>query len=202
MRARAFVGAALVCAASAPAARAAEAPDAAEAPPWRPSKRPWLQVIATGFFGDGLRFNNPYRLSSVLGSQAESLSRTAAYVDFGLGVTFGDPGGLQHGGALRASIAVEGVQQGVIVPAYLGWYRFKPAAIYLRAGLPIVTGPQPTWGLEAGLGGVWFVRAGIGLALEVVGDVFYGAGTREKAVTSYPVLSGQAGLVVAWEVLP
>ena len=130
------------------------------------------------------------------------MSRTAAYADFGLGVTFGRALGLQHGGTVRVSVALEGVQQAAIVPAYLGWYRWKPVAAYVRAGVPIVTGPQATWGLEAGLGGVWFVRAGIGIALELVGDVFYGAGTREKAVTTYPVLSGQAGLVLAYEVLP
>lgn len=166
------------------------------------SGRPWFQLVATAFAGDGLRFNNPYRLATVLGPSAESVSRTAAYVDFGLGVTFGDALGLQHGGTLRVSVALEGVQQAVLVPAYVAWYRWRPFAAYVRAGPSIVTGPQPTWGLETGLGGVWFVRAGIGLALEVVGDVFYGAGTREKAIASYPVLSGQAGLVIAYEVLP
>lgn len=175
--------------------------DGTAGPP-APSGRPWFQLVATAFAGDGLRFNNPYRLATVLGSSAESVSRTAAYADFGLAVTFGDALGLQHGGTLRISVALEGVQQAVLVPAYLGWYRWRPLAAYVRAGPSIVTGPQTTWGLETGLGGVWFVRAGIGLALEVVGDVFYGAGTRDKAVTSYPVLSGQVGLVVAYEVLP
>jgi len=186
-------------------ARAAEGDtDDTAAPRGAPkaSGRPWFQLVATGFVGDGLRFNNPYRLSTVLGSRAESVSRTAAYADFGLGVTFGNALGLQHGATVRVSVALEGVQQAVLVPAYLGWYRWRPFAAYVRAGVPIVTGPQPTWGLEGGLGGVWFVRAGIGIALEIVGDVFYGEGTRDKAITSYPVLSGQAGLVIAYEVLP
>lgn len=169
---------------------------------WKPSTRPYFQVIATTLVGDGLRFNNPYRLATPLGSSAESLSRTAAYVDVGLAATMGNPTGLQHGISLRLSLALEGVQQGVFVPSYLGWYRKKAWAVYGRAGIPIVSGPQPTWGIEAALGGAWFARAGIGLALELVGDVFYGAGTREKNIVSYPVLSAQAGLIVAYEVLP
>ena len=56
--------------------------------------------------------------------------------------------------------------------------------------------------LEAGVGATWFFLGGFGVAAEMVGDVFYGAGTREKATTTYPVLSGQLGFVVAYEVLP
>jgi len=168
---------------------------------FHPPTRPYFQVLATTLVGDGLRFNNPYRLATPLGSTAESVSRTSSYVDLGLAATMGNPDGLQHGVSLRLSIALEGVQQGVFVPGYLGWYRKKSWAAFGRAGVPIVF-PQPTWGLEASIGGAWFVRAGIGLALEVVGDVFYGAGTREKNVVSYPTLSAQAGLIVAYEVLP
>jgi hypothetical protein len=169
---------------------------------WQPSKRPYFQLLGTTLVGDGLRFNNPYRLATPLGSTAQSVSRTAAYVDFGLGVTLGDPRGLQHGTALRLTLALEGVEQTVVTPSYLGLYRRGALAAWARVGIPIVTLPQATWGFEAALGGAWFVRAGIGFAAEVVGDVFYGAGTRERAITSYPVLSGQAGLIVAYEVLP
>jgi len=49
---------------------------------------------------------------------------------------------------------------------------------------------------------VWFVRAGVGLAAELVGDVFYGAGTREVATPAYPVLSAQGGLWLSWEAMP
>ena len=168
---------------------------------WQPSKRPYFQILATTLVGDGLRFNNPYRLATPLGSTAESVSRTSSYVDLGLAATMGNPEGLQHGLALRLSLALEGVQQGVFVPGYIGWYRKKSFAAFARAGVPIVF-PNPTWGLEASIGGAWFARAGIGVVLEMVGDVFYGAGTREKNVVSYPTLSAQAGLVIAYEVLP
>lgn len=172
-----------------------------EPDPFR-TKPGYVQMFATTFVGEGLRFNNPYRLSTPLGSDAESLSLTAPYVDIGIAATFGNPLGLQHGGALRTTAALQGVGQVVMTPSYLAWRRWRSLALYGRAGIPIVATPDLTWGLEAGVGGTWFFIGGIGLAAEVVGDVFYGAGTAEKATVTYPVLSGQLGLVVAYEVLP
>jgi len=61
--------------------------------------------------------------------------------------------------------------------------------------------PDTTWGLEAAAGGIWFARAGVGVAAELVGDLFYGAGTREVAHPAYPILSAQAGLWLSWEAL-
>jgi hypothetical protein len=176
--------------------------EAAEGDPWPADRGPWAGLFATAFVGDGLRFNNPYRLATVLGSQAQSLSRTAAYTDVGVAIALGDPANLAHGIALRVSAALEGVPQAVMTPAYLVLRRWGPWAAYARAGLPLVLTPDPTWGLEAGAGGVWFARAGLGLALELVGDVFYGAGTREVATPAYPVLSAQGGLFVSWEAMP
>jgi hypothetical protein len=165
-------------------------------------RSPWAGFFATAFVGDGLRFNNPYRLSTVLGTQAQSLSRTAAYADVGITMALGDPTQLAHGIALRVTAAVEGVPQAVMTPAYLVLRRWGPWGAYARAGVPIVLTPSTTWGLECGAGGIWFARAGIGLAVEVVGDVFYGAGTREAATPAYPVLSAQGGLLLSWEAMP
>ena len=162
----------------------------------------YVQIFFTTFFGDGLRFNNPYRLSTPLGSDAESVSRTAPYIDIGLGATFGNPLGFQHGATLRTSAALSGVGQVVMTPSYLGYRRWSLLALYGRAGTPIVVTPDATWGLEAGLGATWYFLGGVGIAAEMVGDVFYGAGTRDKATVTYPVLSGQLGFVVAYEVLP
>ena len=173
-----------------------------DAPPVLATKSGYAQLFATVFVGDGLRFNNPYRLATPLGSTAESVSRTAAYTDVGLAATLGAPAGLQHGLVLRMSFAVEGVRQAVITPAYLAWHRWTSWAVYGRAGLPLVLSPDATWGLEVGGGAVFFPRAGLGLAAELVGDVFYGAGTREVATPAYPIVSGQLGVVVAYEVLP
>ena len=162
----------------------------------------YVQAQASVFLGDGIRFNNPYRLATPLGSDAESVSRTAAYLDIGFTGLLGDPLGLQHGITLRTSIAVEGVRQQVLTPGYVLWRRWRALAAYGRAGIPVVLAPQPTWGLEVAAGGALFVRGGIGLAGELVGGVIYGAGTRDKAVTTYPIVSAQLGLIFALEVLP
>ncbi|MDB4939250.1 MAG: hypothetical protein JWP87_6222 [Labilithrix sp.] len=172
-----------------------------EPDPFR-TKPGYVQLFVTSFLGDGLRFNNPYRLSTPLGGDAESVSRTAPYIDIGLGATFGNPLGLQHGGTLRTSAAVSGVGQIVMTPSYLAWRRWSAIALSGRAGIPLVVTPDVTWGLEAAAGATWFFLGGFGLAAEIVGDVYYGAGTREKSTVTYPVLSGQLGFVAAYEVLP
>jgi hypothetical protein len=175
---------------------------AAEDAPPSQTKAGYLALFATGFVGDGLRFNNPYRLATPLGSDAQSISRTAAYTDFGLALTAGAPAGFQHGISLRATFALEGVNQAVMTPSYLLWRRWQAWAAYGRLGTPVVLSPDVTFGGEAGIGGVWFVRGGIGLTAELVGDIFYGAGTPDVATPAYPVLSGQLGITLAYEVLP
>ena len=81
----------------------AEKPKAETAP--LATKPGYVQLFFTSFFGEGLRFNNPYRLATPLGGDAESVSRTAPYVDIGFAATFGHPLGLQHGAALRTTVA-------------------------------------------------------------------------------------------------
>ncbi len=161
-----------------------------------------VELMVTSFVGDGLRFNNPYRLATPLGASAESVSRTATYGDFGFAVVGGDPSGIRSGAALRLSMAIEGVPQSVMTPSYLAWRRWRHWAAYGRVGTPLVLTPSLTWGLEASAGAVWLVRGGIGIATELVGDLFYGAGTREAATPAYPVLSAQLGLILDYEVLP
>jgi hypothetical protein len=180
--------------------RGARAADESHAPPGQ--KSGWVDLFATAFVGDGLRFNNPYRLATVLGSQAQSLSRTAAYTDLGGALLIGDPTFLAHGLVLRASLALEGVRQAVLAPSYMVLHRWTSWSVYGRAGAPIVLTPSRTFGVEGGAGAVFFVRAGLGVAAELVGDVFYGAGTREVATPAYPVLSAQAGLWLSWEAMP
>ena len=161
-----------------------------------------LTVHAAAFFGDGLRFNDPFRLATVLGSSAEEVSRTSSYVDLAASITLGDPRKFQPGFSLHVSLALEGVQQTTVAPTFVVYRRFRDLAAYARAGFSIVATPETTWGMEGALGGIWFVRGGIGLVAEIVGDLFYGAGTREVSAAAYPVLSGQIGLTVAWEVIP
>lgn len=166
------------------------------------TKPGYTQLFATVMGGTGLRFNNPYRLSTPLGSDAESVSRTAAYIDIGLAMTLGSPLGFQHGASLRTTAAVEGVGQVVMTPSYFGWRRWRSLAAFARAGIPCVLTPDVTWGLEAAGGGAWFFLGGFGVVAEMVGTLFYGAGTAESAVVTYPVLSGQLGLITTYEILP
>jgi hypothetical protein len=160
------------------------------------------QLFGSVMLGDGLRFNNPYRLRTPLGADAESVARTAAYVDLGLGVTLGNPLGFQHGASFRTSVAIEGLGQSVITPSYLLWRRKGALAAYGRAGVAVVVTPDVTWGFEGAAGGAWFLLGGIGVAAEVVGNVFYGTGTRDVAIAAYPMLAGQIGLLGTYEVLP
>src|SRR5262245_46083920 len=67
------------------------------------TKSGYTQIFATVMGGTGLRFNNPYRLSTPLGDDAEYVSRTAAYIDIGLAMTLGSPLGFQHGATLRTT---------------------------------------------------------------------------------------------------
>lgn len=171
-------------------------------PPFTKAHRSPFAIQVTAFAGDGVRFNNPYRLSTVLGSDAESVSRTAAYVDFGAAALFGDPRAFMHGIAIRTSVAVEGVQQTVLTPSYQLFRRFGPAAAWARLGTPILLSVAPSWGLEGALGGALFVRAGFGVTAELVFDTIFGVGTRESRITTYPIASAQLGFVFHYEVLP
>lgn len=182
-------------------------PDTTSRPP--PSVDPFADkpglvgLMGTALVGTGLRFNNPYRLATPLGADAESVSRTSSFVDLGIGVTlFGRALGLRHGPALRATFALEGISQAVLTPSYFVTKRKGALAAWGRAGLPIVVTPDVTWGFEAAVGGAYYMLGGIGIAGEVVGDVFYGAGTAEVATATYPVLSAQLGLIVSYEALP
>jgi len=191
-----------VTAATAGVARAEDAPPAepSHAPTTR--KSGWVDLFFTTDLGDGLRFENPYRLATVLGANAESLSRTAAYADVGVAMAFGDPATLAHGVALRTTVALEGVEQAIFTPTYLALHRSGPWGFYGRAGPSIVLTPDTTWGLEGSAGALWFPRAGIGLTAELVGDLYWGAGTNEVEVATYPVLSAQGGLWLSWEAMP
>jgi hypothetical protein len=166
------------------------------------TKAGYAQLFATVMGGTGLRFNNPYRLATPLGDDAESVSRTASYVDLGLAMTLGNPLGLQHGAALRTSVAIEGIGQVVTTPSYFAWRRWRAWAAYARAGIPFVVTPEPTWGFEGAVGGAWFFLGGVGLDAEIIGDVIYGQGTRDVRTATYPILSAQLGFVFAYEILP
>jgi hypothetical protein len=153
--------------------------------------------------GDGLRFNNPYRLSTPLGKTPESLSLTAAYYDLGLGVVRGPPDGLGHGAVLHLSIAAQGIPQEVLSLSYIALERIGNGRTMLfgRAGIPIILQPDLGGGIEAAFGAAFMISAGLGVQSELVGSLYYGAGTLDHSVTTIPVLSGELGLFVDYEVL-
>jgi hypothetical protein len=198
MRRAAFLGAFVAAAGFSALANA----DAEESHAPTTTRGGWVGFSATSFVGDGLRFNNPYRLSTVLGSNAGSLSRTAVYADIGAAMFLGDPSALAHGLALRMSFALEGVPQAVLTPSYVVLHRWNAWGAYGRLGPSIVLTPDTTWGGEASAGGLWSPVAGAAIAAELVGDIYYGAGTRDIEVATYPVLSAQVGLWLSWEALP
>jgi hypothetical protein len=161
-----------------------------------------LRLFGSVEFGRGLRFNNPFRLATELGETARSVSLTAAYADLGLGLVYGPPDGLQHGGALHASFALAGTSQATLTPAYALAYRGpQPFLAYGRVGPSFILTPDPTVGAEVAVGFAWFLTGSLAIAGEVVFDLYYGAGTYDVGIASYPILSGQLGLLVDHEFL-
>jgi hypothetical protein len=154
-------------------------------------------------FGDGLRFNNPYRLATPLGKSPESLSLTAAYFDLGLGAVRGPPDGLAHGAVVHLSIAAQGIAQEVLSLSYIALERVGTGRTILfgRFGVPVILQPDLSGGLETALGSAFMLTAGIGLQGELVGSVYYGAGTPDRSVTTIPVLSAEVGVFFDYEVL-
>jgi hypothetical protein len=74
--------------------------------------------------------------------------------------------------------------------------------VYGRVGPSLLLSPDANLGGELGAGGAYFVTGGLGINLEMVGNLFYGAGTYEAKYTVIPVLSLQGGLILDYEVLP
>lgn len=163
----------------------------------------YVQLFADVGAGKALRFNNPFRLQTQLGESAQSLSATATTLELKLGAVVGDPFGWHHGLSIAVAVAVEGVPQQVVSPAYqfavpLGtqlWWRG-------HVGPAIVTQPDTNVGLEAGLQLLGLVRAGIAPYLGVVYAQYWGAATDQTQASVIPILGAQAGVSVIYEVLP
>ncbi|WP_437538694.1 hypothetical protein WME79_22050 [Sorangium sp. So ce726] len=180
--------------------------DSAELDAYRALARPpgtAGRVVSTVAMGKGIRFNNPYRLQTQLGETAESLSLTAGYLDLGVALALGPADGVQHGGALRFSVAVGGVPQESLTPSYFVAYRGLTRVLgYGRLGAAILIEPDVNVGGELALGLGYSLLAGVALSGEIVGDLFYGAATYDAAYTVYPVVSAQLGLMIDHELLP
>jgi hypothetical protein len=153
--------------------------------------------------GKGVRFNNPFRLQTQLGSTAESLSLSAAYLDLRAMAQTGNPFGWHYGVAVSASLAVEGISQQVITGSFATG---RPLSDYFwlngSLGCPLILGPDLNAGLELGVEASYWPRAGWGMYLGGVWDQFWGAATDESEAVSIPIVALQAGISVRYEVLP
>jgi hypothetical protein len=153
--------------------------------------------------GRGIRFDNPYRLQTELGHDAQSLSLTATYLDVSLAALLAGGEHLFHGVTVHGSFALDGITQEVITPSYLFLLRPAPRwALLGRAGLPIVVEPDANVGLELAGGGVFYVTAGLGITASLVGSLFFSAATLDSSRPAIPILSMEVGAVYDYEVLP
>lgn len=163
----------------------------------------YIHLFGTLSFGDGLRFNNPYRLSHELGDDAESVSLTAPYVDISAAMLLGPPDSVQNGAALHVGSSLSGPGQTYLSLSYLVGYRSdKPYMVYGRIGPDVILSPDANVGGELAGSFSYFFTGALGLTSELAFDLFYGASTLDKKFTVYPVLSLQLGLVFDFEVLP
>jgi len=163
----------------------------------------YINLFSSLSVGKGLRFNNPYRLSTEIGADAKSVSATAAYVDFAANMTFGAPRGFQDGLSIHIGGAVEGVPQTYL--SFSDVLVFKHDASWMahaRVGPALLLTPDFNVGAEVAGGFSYFFTGAIGLTSELAVDVFYGAATLDKTFTTIPTLSGQLGIIVDFEVLP
>jgi len=184
-------------------ASVAVADDATKSVSPEPKPGVYAQLFGTMSFGKGLRFNNPYRLATELGQDAQSLSLTSAYVDFGANASFGPPRGFQHGVSLHAGVSMEGVRQGYLSGSYeLVFRRYAPWMVHARLGPSVLVSPDVNVGGELAAGFSGFVTGGLGFTSELAFDLFYGAATLDRKVTTIPVLSLQIGVIADFEVLP
>jgi hypothetical protein len=90
-----------------------------------------------------------------------------------------------------------------LVPAYqLSYHGPRPFLAYGRLGPAIAVAPDATLGGEIAAGFGWFLTGHLAIAGEIDFDAWWGAGTHHVAVATYPVLAGQLGLLVDYEILP
>jgi hypothetical protein len=183
-----------------------------EAPPSVPSEAPaqastllppasgYVRLQGTLLAGGGVRFNNPYRLRTFLGDGAASVSATAPYLDVGAAFAFGSPGRPQHGAAVRTSISLVGVPQVAVSVSYQLLYEPSPRWLVSgRAGLSVLAIPDANLGAEVAAGLGFRASAHLGLLVEAVGNLYYGASTLDVLYPVYPIASLQAGVLIDWE---
>lgn len=172
----------------------ATSPRVADSQEWTKEAQP-IRWQAGAAVGKGLRFNNPYRLPTPLGSTARSLSLAAAYGEFSAAALWPGGFGERQGARLSLGLALEGIGQWVAAASYVALFELsRDWELVARAGVPVVVAPDVSLGGEAALGLRISVSDGLKLESELVGDLFGGAATAQRAVTFYPLLSFQMGI--------
>jgi hypothetical protein len=163
----------------------------------------YARAFGTFSVGKGVRFSNPYRLSTVLGEDAQSASLTSTYLDIAGTMAFGSPNGIQQGASIHVGSSVDGVLQPFITPSYVVVYRAdEPWMAYGRLGPVILLSPDANVGGEIAGSFSWFFLSGLGVTSEVAFDLFYGAATLTEQYSVIPILSFQLGIIVDYEFLP
>ncbi|MCA9582225.1 MAG: hypothetical protein KC416_10560 [Myxococcales bacterium] len=95
-------------------------------------------------------------------------------------------------------IGVDAFQQAVLAPTYLSRIGFTEDILgTVKVAVPWVVSPRTNVGLELALGGVWMALAGFGPYVELGFSTFLGG---EQSV--HPLLTGEIGVVIDYEVLP
>lgn len=192
----------VVLAALALAPRASSADEPARVGP--PARGYYANALATVAVGQSLRFNNPYRLSTPLGSTARSVFSSPRRTSTSAArCSWARRPGCSTACRCASTTALSGVPQDVFTPSYIALYRAGPAVMpYARAGTPFVLEPNPNMGGELAAGVVYLFTGGLGLTAELGASAFYGAATREVSATFIPLVFGQLGVAGNLEVLP
>jgi hypothetical protein len=181
---------------------AADAAGRAPSTPLPPLGGEYRLMVGVGL-GRGIRFDNPYRLQTELGNDAQSLSLTATYLDASVAALFAGGQRVFHGVTVHGSFALDGITQEVITPSYLLLVHPVPRwALLGRAGVPIVVEPDANVGFELAGGGVFYLTAGLGITASLVGSLFFSAATLDASRPAIPILSMEIGVLYDYEVLP
>jgi hypothetical protein len=153
--------------------------------------------------GTGFRFNNPYRLSTVLGDDAASTSLIAPFFEVAATYVYGPTDAPQHGASVRAGGPLVGVVQPYVTPSYVFAYRGDlPVLLYGRVGTPLLLGPDFNIGAEIAGSVSYFFSSGLGVTSEIMFDLFYGAATLDDRYSTIPVLAFSLGVIADVEILP
>jgi hypothetical protein len=134
------------------------------------------------------------------------------YIDlFGAFVLPGPMEGLRHGIGINASLnltgdgpappsslGLDGANQIALGPYYMAYLRLGwDFLIGVKLGVPVSLSPGIAPGVELAVSLTWYLTAGLGLYVEASASAWLGT-----ASTLHPLLSGEAGVAIDYEVLP